>query len=359
MRCRQRTEIITHNRPLITESDEAALIKTLNSGTIANGSTRKNFESDFCKVAGGGFACAVSSGTAALFLAINSLNLKKRSNIAVPTYACHALLDAIYWNGHNAIPIDVEEDYNLSIKALSSSLSENNIHAIIVVHTFGRIAKINAISECFAGPIIEDCCHSLGANINGFISNHMTTASIYSFYATKIITCGEGGLLWSANSDLIQQAHKYLNPKALEEYEPRFNLRISDIQASIAHNQLLRLNDITLKRQEIARLYFESLPKRLKSKVQTELTNESQVYRFVIRFDNVQERNNAHKKLNEIGIKADRLILPGQLLHRQLNLSNTNFQISEQLVQRTLSIPLYPALSEDSIQKIASELSRL
>jgi perosamine synthetase len=349
---------IPHNAPLITATDRAAVDAVLASGWIAQGPEVAGLESDFDTLYGGGGSCALSSGTAALFLGLKVLGAAPRARVAVPTYACSALLNAVYMAGAEPLVCDVRRhDYNLDPDSLRCLSGGNMPPATIAVHTYGAPADVAAIAEC-GGAVIEDCCQSLGGKRDERLIGAEGALAVFSFYATKIVTSGQGGMLRDPKGDFATAAHDYRSFDCRETYEPRFNLHMSDIAAATARSQLARLEAIAARRRDIAQRYLAALPRGVE--VMAGTGDEGRmVYRFVLEFPNGESRDRARDSFRENDIATIIPLERYELLHRYLRLDPADYPVAEALVDVTLSLPIYPALTEDGVGRICQALSRL
>jgi len=349
---------IPHNAPLVTDGDRAAVEAVLASGWIAQGPEVEGLETDFDALYGGGRSCALSSGSAALFLALKILGAGPGACVAVPAYACSALLNAIHMAGAEPLVCDVRRhDYNLDPDSLQRLSGGKMPVATIAVHTYGAPADVAAIAGC-GGAIIEDCCQSLGGRHDGRLIGAEGALAVFSFYATKIVTSGHGGMLHDPKSDLAAAAHDYRNFDCRETYAPRFNLHMSDIAAAMARSQLARLEAIASRRRDIARRYLAALPGGVEAMAGTG-DEGRMVYRFVLEFPNGESRDRARDYFLENDITTIVPLERYELLHRYLGLDPADYPVAEALVDVTLSLPVYPALTEDEVDRTCQALSRL
>lgn len=339
---------IPHNFPWITKEDKNAVAQVLSSGQIAQGTEVSRLESEFTEMLGGGGACAVSSGTAALFLALRGLGINSNDTVALPTYACSALLNAINMLGASARLVDIRED-NLTINPDLIAAQAKNAKTVIAVHSYGATANINALIEQNL-TVVEDCCQSLGGP-----QGKLGATSVYSFYATKIITGGQGGLIWDCSGDAAAAAVDYRQFDCREKYIPRFNFQMTDIQAAMIRSQFSRLDEIKQRRQKLYGMFRDNLPEGLS--LQTGLSDpDNMPYRFVIRAPNKASRDQLKKHMEEKAINCIIPIETYELLHRYIGLDSTEFPVAEKVVDTTLSIPLYPAMSDTDGEYIAQAL---
>ncbi len=346
--------MIRHNRPLIKEQDILAVENVLRSGWIAHGDQVTALENDFNFLYGGGGACACSSGTAALYLAFKGLGIGPNKRIAIPTYACSALLNAIYMAGAVPVVVDVrEDDFTINADNIDSK-----VEAVVAVHTYGAKADISLLKRK-APLIVEDCCQSLGgSNKDGKLLGLEGHVAIFSFYATKIITCGHGGMIWDVYDEVASITRDLRDFDCRKNYKPRFNFHLTDFQAAMARPQLSRLGEIAEKRRKIARKYLSEIPENVH--VQKGISDQGRmVYRFVLRFSDQKIRDEAIEHFKIKGIQTIIPIERYELLHRYLNLDPEGYPIAERLVDTTLSIPIYPALNDDEVEKICDALSEV
>ncbi len=344
---------IKHNRPEVTAEDRAAVERVLASGHIAHGPQVRALEKDFTDRYGGG-ACACSSGTAALFLALKGLDIGPGDTVAVPTYACSALLNAVHLAGASPVVADVNAtDFNLSPEALAAIRPRPR--AAIVVHTYGAAADIAPI-RALTPLVVEDCCQALGGARQGRPLGLEGDAAVFSFYATKILTCGHGGLVLDKAGTVAAQARDYRDFDGRETYVPRFNFHLTDFQAAMVRSQWQRLAAIAARRRAIARRYAEVLPPGIA--VQAGIDDpERMVYRFVLRLNERKERDVLREHFRNNNVETTIPVERFELLHRYLKIDPSLFPNSERLVDTTVSLPIYPALSDEQVAHIRDTLA--
>ena len=346
--------MIPHNQPHIIDKDIAAVTETIRSGYIAHGPRVEELEHAFVEFYGGGGACGCSSGTAALFLALKGLGLERGDRVSVPSYTCSAVLNAVYMTGADPVVVDVKPE-DFTIDPISVAERAPKAKAALAVHTYGAEADVKSLKEVIP-LVVEDCCHSLGGKTKRRPIGTDGDAAIFSFYATKIITCGHGGLIWDPTDKVAEWIRDYRNFDFRKRYKPRFNFHLSDIQAAMAIAQFGRIMEIAHRRREIADKYRAALKKGVK--VQAGLTDpDAMIYRFVLILEDEKTRDTLKQYLLDNGIVAAIPIERFELLHRYLGLNPEDFPIAEKLADTTLSIPLYPALNDDQVDLICEKLS--
>ncbi len=337
--------MIAHNRPHITKEDRAAVDRVLQSGWIAQGVEVNALEAGFADLLGGGDACAVSSGTAALFLALKALGAGEGWKVAVPTYACSALLNAVHHAGASPVLADVMSD-TFCMDPSHRVLEDADI--VIAVNTYGAQADLRAIRRT-GQKVIEDCCHSLGAVHRP--QDEEGDAAIFSFYATKLITGGQGGLVWARGTATAEAVRDYRQFDCRESYQPRFNLQMTDLQAALINSQMRRLKNIRQRRQDIAQTYLSALPDGLTAQSRT-IGSESIPYRFVVCAPGRAVRDALKQHLSDAGVGSAVPIERYELLHRYLNLSPQDFPVAERLADVTLSLPVHTGLTDEEIDHV-------
>jgi len=345
--------MIPHNRPWITAEDREAVDSVLASGWIAQGPKVEALELAFTKLYGGGAACAVSSGTSSLFLALRALGVGVGSQVAVPSYACSALLNAVYMAGAVPKVVDVTlGEFVIDPDAVQRQAPD--AETAIAVHTYGAKAPVGTL-QAMGLKVIEDCCQSLGGYLDERPLGSDGDAAIFSFYATKVVSGGQGGMVWSKNATLVEAIRDYRQFDCREEYYPRFNFQLTDIQASMILSQLERLDTIRARRAAIAARYAEAAPPEFR--FQEGINEQGRLaYRFVLVAPDKEARDEllAHLCDAEVGciIPVER----HELLHRYLRLDASLFPVAEQLAELTLSLPIYPSLHDADIEVVCSAL---
>lgn len=345
---------VPHNRPLIADADRQAVSAVLASGWIAEGPAVAALEKAFAHMNGGGASCAVSSGTAALFLALRGLGIAGGDVVAVPTYSCSALLNAVNMLGARPIPVDVRAD-DFTIDPASVARVAPDAKAVIAVHTFGASAPVAAL-KATGKLVVEDCCQSLGGG-----QGCEGDAAVYSFYATKIITGGQGGLVWDRSGKVAEAARDYREFDCRETYEPRFNFQMTDIQAAMILSQFERLADIRVRRRAIREKYLASAGHLLAGgwKLQAGLDAATHLpYRFVLVAPNGQAREALQANLKQAGVSSIVPVEPYELLHRYTKLNEKDYPASEMLAAQALSVPLYPSLSDADVKTVCDVLKQ-
>ena len=340
-------EFIPHSRPTLGEEEAEAVFKVVLSGQITQGPQVTEFERELAAHVGVGYGVAVSSGTAALALALRALGVGEGDEVAVPSYACAALVHAVRFVGALPIPVDVDpRTGNLDPEDLGRRLG-GRTRAIVLVHMIGSPARVEEVGR-FGVPILEDCAMALGAKYKGRPVGSFGRASVFSFYATKMLATGEGGMVLTDDPDLAEAVRDFREYDMKEELLPRFNFKMTDIQAALGRVQLGKLDAFVERRKRIASLYdaaFRDLEVELPPKVEDA---EPSYYRYILRVGSDSEE--VVEALRTRGIGAARPVF--RPIHRYLGLPPGNFPGTEDIYRRAVSIPIYPSLRDGEVERV-------
>jgi dTDP-4-amino-4,6-dideoxygalactose transaminase len=349
--------IISHNKPTLAIEDEEALVEVVRSGYIAQGVKVEQFEREFAAFAGLRYAVAVSSGTSALFLALKNYVCKKSDEVIVPSYVCTALLNAVYMAGGTPKIVDIDPvDFNVSKIKIDEAITDST-KAIIIPHIHGIPAVINSNGWQRNIGVIEDCATAVGSRIENQSVGLFGDIAIFSFYATKFITTGQGGMILTNYEEIASKIRDYREFDNPEKYYPRFNFQMTDIQAALGLSQLARINHFLERRRKIAFEYKNICTKKgWEYHHPTNPAITANHYRFIIRLEE-SSINLLQQHLFNQGIKTIIPIENRELLHNYLSLNKKFYPVSELVSKTTLSLPIYPSLSDKEMATIISALN--
>jgi len=343
---------IPHSRPSLGEAEAQAAADVIRAGWIAQGEKVAEFERVLAKMTSQGEGVAVSSGTAALFLALKALGIGPGDEVICPSYVCTAPWHAVRQVG--AVPVLVDIDpatYNVAPPAVRRAVTART-KAIIVPHMFGLPADVAAL-KVSGIPLIEDCAQTLGVSVGGAPVGSQGTLAICSFYATKMMATGEGGMVLGLEASLMARV------RALREYDKRdtlesaFNYKMTDLQAAIGLSQAARFKSFLKRRRAIATRYAEAVQKAGVKPPCVRPGREHVYYRFVVRLS--KPVTPVLKRAEARGITCRRPVDPP--IHRYLGL--TGFSESDAAWEHAFSIPIYPALSDEEVDRIVAALPEL
>jgi len=337
--------MIPHNRPTLGDPEKGASVRVLDSGWVAQGCEVQAFEAEVCSYLGLDERCAVafSSGTAALFMALRVLGARGK-RVAIPVYSCAALRNAVVMAAAKPVALDVEPDSpNIDLDALPPA----GIDLIIAAHMFGFPSRWPR--EYNSIPVIEDCAQALGARIDGIPVGVNGTASVFSFYATKMLTSGgQGGMLVSREKSLIDAARDYRQFDSRHDRTPRFNLQMTDLQAAVGRAQLAQLGTFIDRRKEIQRQYSAAgIPLWPRPKA----AHEPNHYRAIVEHSDPPA---AIEQLERDGVRAIVPIHDWELID-----DAEKFPRAAALCRRTISLPTYPLLTSAEVATIIRAVAKL
>ncbi|MBN1575393.1 MAG: DegT/DnrJ/EryC1/StrS family aminotransferase [Chitinispirillaceae bacterium] len=348
--------MIPHSKPLVGQEEYAALRRITASGQLAQGAEVSRLETELCAFVGHRSGLAVASGTTALYAALRALGVTKGDSVIIPSYACTALANAVCMSGAQPILCDVEYDNALmSVNTVKAALARNT-RAVIVPHLFGHPAPAHAIERELGIPVVEDCAQCIGADIDGRRTGSLTSIAIFSFYATKVLCAGEGGLVAASDSRLARRLEDLRDYDNRDTWEPRINMKCSDVHAALARAQLRRLPSFIRRRRAIAERYRVALTDNTLAAPFPPLAGNIRPmhYRFIIRTSR-RRRETVRRYFIRMGIACSRPVF--KPFHRYIK--QVGFPASDRLFEELLSIPLYPALSEQECRGIERALEGL
>jgi perosamine synthetase len=336
---------VAHSRPCLQDDlKEAALAITL-TGFIAPGRHVERFEAAMAHMHGAPGAVATNSGTAALHLALLALEIGPGDEVIVPSFVCTAVLNAVRYVGATPVLADIDErTFNLAAVDVAPRISSRT-KALIVPHMFGAPADILALRS-FGVPIIEDCAQSLGATVGNEPVGSFGDLAVFSFYATKVITTGEGGMVLARDPSLVARMRDLRDYDEKDRYVTRYNYHMSDLAAAIGYRQLQRLPDFLARRRALASFYdhcLSALPLHSPAPVPGSI-----YYRYVVRMEALPYWQ---RTLEDAGVQCKRPVY--KPLHHYLG---GQFPITERVYQTALSLPLYPALSDEEAWHVLGAL---
>jgi perosamine synthetase len=344
--------MILHSKPTLDKDDFEAVISVMESCHLGQGKIVFELESLFCNYYNKKYSYAVSNGFAAIHLSLIALGVKDGDEVIIPSYTCSALLNPILLLGATPIIADIEEkSFNISIQDVLNNLS-NKTKAIIVPHIFGFPAKIDEIVS-LGIPVIEDCAQSLGGSYKGKLLGSFGTLGVFSFYATKMICSGNGGMIITNDLNLSQTInnYRYYGHKKLHRYVA-YNYHMTNLTAALAMSQLNKLESFVERRKAIASKYDGYFSKGSRIGINFENKNDACYYRFPVKLDcNIEL---VKSKMQEKGIQCGFGVLDG--MHQIQKLDAQYYPNTELNLQSILTLPIYPSLKNEDVYYIASKL---
>jgi len=358
-------KVIPHNKPTIGEEEMKAIADTLYNLELTVGTKVEEFERDFAKYIGIK-AVATSSGTSALHLALIAIGVSKNDEVIIPSYTCIAVALPILYQQAKPILTDVNDDYNISVEDVKEKITKRT-KAVIVPHMFGYPADLKELKEICEEKgiyLVEDCAQAIGAIYQGKKVGTIGDISIFSFYATKMMTTIQGGMVCTNNSDWIQiikDLRYHDQCRSLEDTDLRikYSYMMSDVGAAMGIIQLKKLGYFIKRRREIASIYFENLDNK-EIKHPLENNEKKHVYsRYVIRTP--YDPSVIIERMREQNVVCERMYMPP--LHRRVLLkkynSNVKFPKTDEILNSAISLPIYPSLEDEEAEYVADVFNKV
>lgn len=365
--------------PWITQEDKKAVIKVLNQRWLTNGPTLKKFEEKFSKFVGCRYSIGVGSATHALHLAVKSLGIGPNDEVIVPTFTFAATANAVTYCGAKPVLADVDfETFNISPKEIERKITKKT-KAIIVVHYGGQscdMDEILSISKRYGLYVIEDCAHALGSTYKNKKCGNIAQAGCFSFYPTKVITTGEGGMVTTNNLEtskkvaLLKSQGMNIMPteretKAQWRYdvvELGYNYRLDEIRAALGLSQLSRIKQINEMRIKVSNKY-NNLIQKIKGisipKTRADRNHIFHLYTIKIDKDYHLTRDELFQKLHKKGIGASVQYYPLHLMSynkHKYHYKKNDFLVANTLKDQVLCLPIYPKMTSKQIECVVSNL---
>lgn len=368
--------------PEIGEEEIAEVVDSLRSGWVTTGPKAKRFEEQFSAFLGDKAleSIAVNSATSGLHLALEAVGVGPGDEVIVPTYTFTATAEIVRYLGATPIMVDVEEStFNMSPTAFEAAISEKT-KAVIPVHFAGLACdmdEIISIARKHDIRVIEDAAHALPTVYNGkLIGTLDSDVTVFSFYANKTMTTGEGGMVVTRNQDIakrckIMRLHgisrdafdRYTSTKPAWSYEivaPGYKYNMPDIAAAIGLHQLVKLPNFQIKRQSMAEYYnqqFKDLSVILPA-LPNELSSHAwHLYPIKLKADAGISRDDFILKMSELGIGCSVHFIPLHLHPYWLetyNLTPEQFPVAQKVFESEVSLPLYTKMTDDDLVRVVS-----
>lgn len=380
---RSKEHFLVFGSPSIEEPEIEEVVATLRSGWIGTGPKVTRFEQEFASYSGSPYAIAVHSGTAALHLSLLAADLPPDSEVITTPLTFCATVNAIIHAGHTPVLADVDPD-TLNIKAenIEAAITSKTA-AIVPVHFAGRPCDMNAINAIAVKHnlvIIEDCAHSIESTIGGKHTGTFGTFGCFSFYVTKNIITGEGGMILTTNEQsasrikrlalhgMSADAWKRFGDDGYKHYyvvDCGFKYNMTDLQAAIGLHQLKRIEQYFEKRSIFKHRYdqaFKDLPVSLPSDPVG--NNRHSYHLYPIMIDERQtgiSRDAFLQKMtwHGIGVGVHYLSLPEHPYYQERYHWNPDeFPEAKRIGRQTVSIPLSPKLTDRDIEDVIEAVTR-
>lgn len=341
-------------KPLIGPEERAAVDRVMLSGMLAQGPEVAAFESEFSAIVAGRESVAVNSGTSGLHMAFVAAGVGVGDEVIVPSFSFAATANAVHLAGATAVFADIETDYfALDPKAVEAAITPRT-KAIMPVHLYGHPANLVALSAIAKKHnilLFEDAAQAHAASVDGIPVGAWGIAGTFSFYPTKNMTSGEGGMVTTGSPEVAHQLRLLRNQGMERRYENEvigFNTRMTDIHAAIGRVQLTKLAGWTAERQKNAAFLSENI-----EGVVTPPTAPGAVHvfhQYTIRVEG-GDRDAFAAELTRLGV-GNGVYYPTPI-HRLPSFGLTlDLPSTELACAQVISLPVYPTLSEAELDSI-------
>jgi dTDP-4-amino-4,6-dideoxygalactose transaminase len=373
------TAFLPFARPDIGEEEIAEVIDALRSGWITTGPKTKRFEADFARFLGGGVeTVAVNSATAALHLALEALGVGPGDEVVTTTHTFTATAEVARYLGAEPVLVDIEADTLCMDPAAAERAITPRTKVLLPVHFGGRAAPMDRILSIAARhglAVVEDAAHALPTTHGGkLIGTLASDVTVFSFYANKAITTGEGGMLVTRRPEVARRARVMrlhgMNREAFDRFTakvpswyyeivaPGFKYNMTDVAAAIGIHQLPRAYGFQAARASIAARYdaaFGALPLRLPPRAAPPDVHAWHLYVLQLTDASPVSRNAFIEQLFALNIGCSVHYIP---LHAhpywrdRYHLTAGMFPVSEHVWQRSVSLPIYTRMSAGDIERV-------
>jgi dTDP-4-amino-4,6-dideoxygalactose transaminase len=386
-----RTRFLSFSPPALGDEEAKEVIDCLESGWLTTGPKTQRFEADFAAYTGAGHAAAVSSCTAAMHLALVVLGVGEGDEVIVPTYTFastgHVVL---YVRGRPVFVDSLPEAFNLDPQRVEDAITPRT-RAILAVHYAGHPCALDDLRDIARRRglhLVEDAAHAVGAEHRGQKIGAGGNLACFSFYSTKNLTTGEGGMVTLADGDLTEKlrimamygisdarriwANRYGGkgaPPASWVYDVQYlgyKYNMMDIQAALGIHQLRKLDGFIERRARFAELYtagLADLDAITLPQAAAEVRHAWHLFSILLRTDALSiDRDRFMEELKAENIGASVLFRPlhlHSLYQDMLGCRQGDFPIAEDLYQRTLSLPMSPRMSDEDVLDVIAAIRRI
>ncbi|MGD9131070.1 MAG: DegT/DnrJ/EryC1/StrS family aminotransferase [Candidatus Bathyarchaeota archaeon] len=365
-------------RPYFPPEDIAEIKRSvkeiLKSGMLTMGKYTNNFEKEFSSFTRVNCAVAVNSGTSALEIVLRCIGIDKGDEVIVPTNTFTATAAAVFFSGGKPVLTDIDPDTLCITKPEIEKHFTSKTRAVIVVHSAGLVCpEIEKIKNFCKGNnlwLIEDAAHAHGSKTGDKFAGSLGDVGCFSFYPTKVITTGEGGMITTDNIKLANKA-KIFRDQGKERFnsnlivELGYNWRIDEISAAIGLVQLKRLSEIVEKRNKIAKHYDEELVKLTgihPLKNQKNILNN--YYKYIALLKPEVNRQKFKEILRSHGVKCGGEVywppLHMQPIYQKLlGTRKGDFPNSEDVCGRMIALPMYTQLTLKEVEYVVKNVRKV
>ena len=342
-------------RPDLGEEELAAIAEVLESGQLTMGPKVAEFEEGLAAACEVEDAVVVSSGTAALHLAVLALGIGEGDEVVVPAYTFPATANVVALVGAKPVLVDVDpETMNVRPEAVAAAVTERT-RAVLAVHLFGRPARWDELEAAVPDGValLEDAAGALGARRAGRACGGLGRLGCLSFHPRKIVTTGEGGAVTTNDAEVAASIRtmRHHGWSSDDMPAPGLNYRLSDVLCALGIPQLRRLESMLEERERVAAAYAERLPET----VRIPAADDGDRHGWQAYVVQVDRRDDALQALRGAGIEAQ--IGTYALHHLGAYREQGPFPGADEVYERALALPLHSRLSDDDVDRVAEVLT--
>jgi perosamine synthetase len=348
-------------KPKMEEDEIEAVKEVMESGYLAHGPEVVAFEEEFSNYCNTGHGAAVSSGTSAIHLALAALGIGPGDEVVTTSFSFIASASPILFLGAKPVLTDIDpRTFNMDPDSLKEVITSKT-RAIVPVHLYGQCADMDAILEA-AGDIavLEDCAQAHGSVYKKRIAGSIGHAGMFSFYPTKNMTTGEGGMVVSDNEEFIEKIRMLRNHGQVARYDHHsigYNLRMTSIAAAIGRVQLKKLDRRNSNRKQNASILTEGLKDT--PGIETpyiEEWNDPVFHQYTVKIE--ENRDMVSKRLGEMGV-GNKVFYPTTISSSPaMREHGGNFPNAEKISKEVLSLPVHPELTREDLEIIIESVKK-
>lgn len=360
-------------RPSIGKLEKKLVLEVLDSGVLSLGKKTELFEEKFAKFAGTKYACAVSSGTAGLHLALLAAGIGEGDEVITSPFSFIASANAILYVGARPVFVDIEPaSYGIDPQKIEKRITKKT-KAILPVHLFGQsadMAKIMSIARKHKLAVIEDACEAIGASFRGKPVGTFGQSAVFSFYPNKQMTTGEGGMIVTNNRKILEfcasarNQGRAENMQWLDHVRLGYNYRIDEMSAALGIAQLFQLRANIREREKIAG-WYEKYLRPYAHLIKTPSAAPGRTHSWFVYVVEILKsgvkRDDLIDSLKKSGV-ATKPYLPSihlfDFYRRMFKHQEGDFPVSEMISERTLALPFFIGLKEADVKEITRQLLR-
>ncbi len=360
-------DFIPINRPILGEREKRAVLSVLDSGKLTDASFEggkmvRELEGKLRRLLGVKEVVATNSGTAALHCVMLALGIGRGDEVILPTFTFVSTANVVLACGGRPVFVDNKRDYNIDPSSIAKAITRRT-KAIMPVHLYGYPADMGEIKEIankHSIPIVEDAAESLGAQYRGKQTGTLSRAGCFSFYASKVVTTGEGGAVSTNDSAFADRLRLVRNHGMLHGYDSRhlgFNYRLTETAAAIGSVQMDRLGSFLKTRVRNARYLLERFSKLDGVEFTQDSKDRTHVF-YLFTLSVKKKRDEILQRLNKGGIGAAvyfRIPVHKTPLYAEGGYGRVRLPVAERASRHVISLPVHPVVGRKELRRISDE----